>query len=346
MRPDRARTQAAPVPAKHHHLVAADRSAIVKLQAVRRDVALQHGCAARRRRAPCPRARERGTAPPRRRARRARRRATSPGRPRRGARVSPWRRGSPSRPAATARRRSRARGKRARRQLRARARPPAAAQKSHSGCRCALRASRLACSPAEIARQNDAHGRAVRQPRQAAVEQRIVVEDGLAADEDGVGARAHEMALRAGCLARGPGRRPPAPRGTEPSAPSASFSCTSGRRSVTRRMWPAAIQCASPAIRPRSTAMPAARNLSSPRPATRGSGSSMAHTTRAIPAAHDRIGAGRRLAVVRAGLERDVHGGAARAVSGTARALPSPRADARRERSSRARSPRLRLHRR
>ena len=67
---------------------------------------------------------------------------------------------------------------------------------------------------------------------------------------------------------------------------------------------------------PRSTAMPALRSRRSPRPATRGSGSSMAHTTRAHAGVDDGVGARRRHAVVRARLQRHVHGGAARARAG------------------------------
>ncbi len=77
---------------------------------------------------------------------------------------------------------------------------------------------------------------------------------------------------------------PAMPRGTDPAASSASLAVTSGRRSVTRRICPAAIQCAASTSTPRSTARPALRNRARPRPATRGSGSSMAHTTRASPA--------------------------------------------------------------
>ena len=83
-----------------------------------------------------------------------------------------------------------------------------------------------------------------------------------------------------------------------------------------RRMWPAAIQRASSAHSPRSTATPASRSTARPRPAISGLGSSMAHTTRRDAGGDDGVGAGRRAAVMRAGLERDVHGLAARPRAG------------------------------
>ena len=52
-----------------------------------------------------------------------------------------------------------------------------------------------------------------------------------------------------------------------------------------RRIWPAAIQRASSAQSPRSTTTPASRSTARPRPAISGLGSSMAHTTRRMPAA-------------------------------------------------------------
>ena len=58
-----------------------------------------------------------------------------------------------------------------------------------------------------------------------------------------------------------------------------------------------------------------------PLPATSGLGSSTAETTRAMPARDDGVGAGRRLAVMRARLERDVERGAARRLAGAAPAL-------------------------
>ena len=53
-----------------------------------------------------------------------------------------------------------------------------------------------------------------------------------------------------------------------------------------------------------------------PRPLTRGSGSSIATTTRADAGGDQGIGAGRRLAVMAAGLERDIGRGAARRLAG------------------------------
>ena len=55
-----------------------------------------------------------------------------------------------------------------------------------------------------------------------------------------------------------------------------------------------------------STATPAARRRSRPRPSTSGFGSPMAQTTRAMPAASSASAHGRLAAVVAAGLERDV----------------------------------------
>ena len=57
---------------------------------------------------------------------------------------------------------------------------------------------------------------------------------------------------------------------------------------------------------PTSTRCPAARRIASPPPSTLGNGSRIAATTRAMPAAEDRVGARRRLAVVAARFERDV----------------------------------------
>ncbi len=70
-----------------------------------------------------------------------------------------------------------------------------------------------------------------------------------------------------------------------PSSVDASLRVTSGRRSVTRRMKPAATSAASSRNSPSSTAMPASRRRSKPAPSTRGSGSRRATTTRATPAA-------------------------------------------------------------
>ena len=56
-----------------------------------------------------------------------------------------------------------------------------------------------------------------------------------------------ERAVRPRLRTRHPYRSTAAPRGTSPSEPSASLSCTNGRRSVTRTIWPRVIQCASSA---------------------------------------------------------------------------------------------------
>ena len=80
-------------------------------------------------------------------------------------------------------------------------------------------------------------------------------------------------------------RGAPSPGAIRPSAETAIFSCTNGRSLVMRRIWPAAIQRASSAQSPRSTTTPASRSTARPRPAISGLGSSMAHTTRRMPAA-------------------------------------------------------------
>ena len=63
--------------------------------------------------------------------------------------------------------------------------------------------------------------------------------------------------------------------------------------------------------RPDSQAMPARSRMAWPPPETRGSGSSMAVTTRAMPAATSASAQGPVRAMMRAGLERDIGGGAA-----------------------------------
>src|SRR5438270_10209962 len=70
-----------------------------------------------------------------------------------------------------------------------------------------------------------------------------------------------------------------------PSREVASLRVTSGRPLRRRQKKPALISAASAAQRPVLTSMPAARNRRTPSPATRGSGSSRATTTRRIPAA-------------------------------------------------------------
>ena len=94
---------------------------------------------------------------------------------------------------------------------------------------------------------------------------------------------------------------PPPPRGTAPSASSASLACTNGRRSVTRRMCPAASNApprparrARPQCRRRAAARARARRRADRDPRWR-------HTTRVKPGLDDGVGARRRLAVVRAG---------------------------------------------
>ena len=80
------------------------------------------------------------------------------------------------------------------------------------------------------------------------------------------------------------------------------------------------------------------------RPPPRGLGSSSAETTRAMPAAMIGVGARRRLAVMRAGLERHIKRRAARRRARPPQALRSPHADARRAGSSRGRRSTPSLH--
>src|SRR5271169_2182017 len=69
-----------------------------------------------------------------------------------------------------------------------------------------------------------------------------------------------------------------------PSSEVASLNVTSGRPSRRRLRKPALTSAASSALSPTSTSSPAARSRRSPSPATRGSGSSRATTTRRTPA--------------------------------------------------------------
>jgi len=80
-------------------------------------------------------------------------------------------------------------------------------------------------------------------------------------------------------------RLSPAPVAMRPSRVVASFSVTSGSPASIRRKKPAFSARASAASRPSSTGMAASRRRARPRPSTRGSGSRMATTTRAMPAA-------------------------------------------------------------
>ncbi len=75
-------------------------------------------------------------------------------------------------------------------------------------------------------------------PGKPAGEARIVGDDGAAPDQDGVGAGAQQMGMRARHLAGDPSRRAALASGTSPSLPSASFSVTAGRPCVTRSTWP------------------------------------------------------------------------------------------------------------
>ena len=77
----------------------------------------------------------------------------------------------------------------------------------------------------------------------------------------------------------------PLSRAISPAGSSASLSVVKGRRSVIRTMCPRVILRASAAPTPLTTSRPASRRRSSPRPETRGSGSSIATTARFSPAA-------------------------------------------------------------
>jgi len=80
-------------------------------------------------------------------------------------------------------------------------------------------------------------------------------------------------------------RLSPAAVAIRPSRLCASFSVTIGRPLRTRLRKPFCNACASAAITPSATSIPAARRIAWPRPETRGSGSAVAVTTRATPAA-------------------------------------------------------------
>ena len=80
-------------------------------------------------------------------------------------------------------------------------------------------------------------------------------------------------------------RLSPVPVAIRPSSEAASFSVSIGRPVVSRLRNPRLSATASVARQPTSTASPAARSRSTPWPSTRGSGSSIATTTRATPAA-------------------------------------------------------------
>ena len=111
-------------------------------------------------------------------------------------------------------------------------------------------------------------------------------------------------------------RGAPSPRAISPSCDTASLSCTNGRACVMRRMWPAAIQRASSAHRPRSTVTPAWRSRATPLPDDARVGVLDGAHHAGDAGLQDRVGARRRAAVMRAGLERDVHGLAARPLAG------------------------------
>ena len=104
----------------------------------------------------------------------------------------------------------------------------------------------------------------------------------------------------------------PSPLGIFPSAPTASFSVTAGRPSVTRSRWPSMTAAASSASTPSSTSMPGRfETLDARRPSVRGSGSRRAITARAgRAAAITSAQGGAPAALVRAGFERDIEGGA------------------------------------
>ena len=185
-------------------------------------------------------------------------------------------------------------------------------QKTQSGRSRALQHERLWASPSRLRAYDDAHRRPVLEARQPAGQQRIVIDDGLAPDEDGIGAGAQEVSLRARFRARRPRRLTAAPRGTCPLASSASFTCTSGRRSVTRRMWPAAIQCASRAIGPRSHGDARGAQPRQPAAGDARVGILDGADDAADAGRDDGVGARRRGAVMRAGLQRHVQGRPAR----------------------------------
>ena len=84
-------------------------------------------------------------------------------------------------------------------------------QKSQSGCSRALSTRRLCASPSRLRPIDDAHRRPVLEARQPAGQQWIVIDDGLAPDEDCIGTGAQEVSLRARFRARRPCRLTVAP---------------------------------------------------------------------------------------------------------------------------------------
>ena len=115
------------------------------------------------------------------------------------------------------------------------------------------------------------------------------------------------------------GRRPAAP--ALPSAEIASLSITFGRPSRMRRIWPAWSRRASSAPRPTSTAIPAARSRAWPCAGHFGIGIFERRDDARDPRGDDSVGAGRRLAVMRARLQRNVERRAARRRAGPAQRL-------------------------
>ena len=101
---------------------------------------------------------------------------------------------------------------------------------------------------------------------------------------------------------------------TRPSSVTAALYVTNGRPSDFQTRHASFCRRAARSSRS-STSMPAARRRSRPRPSTTGFGSRAPTTTRATPGVDDRVGAGRRAAVVRARLERHVERRTARRVA-------------------------------
>ena len=103
-------------------------------------------------------------------------------------------------------------------------------------------------------------------------------------------------------------RGAPSPGAIRPSPETAIFSCT--KRPVPGHAQDVAGRHPARLLRaqPESTATPASRSTAKPRPAISGLGSSIGAHHAADAGGDDGVGARRRAAVMRAGLQRDVHG--------------------------------------
>ena len=167
------------------------------------------------------------------------------------------------------------------------------------------------------------------------------------ADEDRVEARAERLHMPPGDLAGdGVPALARAGRSCRRRRPRASASHAGGRAVTRLSVAGMGAPRASLPSTPASTAIPAAASRASPWPATRGSGSAIGGDDARDAGGDQRVGAGRRPAVMRAGLERDIERGAARRFAGLGAAPASRHAAGRRRPCGRGRRPRAVLARR